>query len=271
VKDVTAIWRKGEPATFIFLSAIRLLAAVAGLTPLFEVFRKLNRDGFNSLEPSQTFTYALVIASFLYYNPFHLFFLNRFCPIEDLLDSILRDAFFSVFLAYSILIFVPFFNLDWTHLPLYIVPFFLGIFSFVYPLAGRFLWSDPSGIVIFPENGLFRSSLIAISVILLVISIGFAFVRATDSQRSRLCFCTAVNAIASVVICAYELVGAFAVDGDSSMVYLVSRVVGVSLYTSVLFHGHRETAGELGFDELVPLDGGLREDTGIGIDEDEAV
>jgi hypothetical protein len=272
---VTILWQLGDPLGFAFIAAIRLLTAVGSISLLLDIYRKLDRDGLNSLDFSQSLTYGLVIASLFYYNPSSLFFLTNPSPIEEAIDKLFRDTFFALFLTYSILIFVPFVTDDLADHRLYIAPYFLGLFYFSFSLLQLvFAWegADP---VFFPpfaiENPsrLFRLVLIVIYFFVLGAYVSLALGRIKNSTENRFWYYTIVNALAFVAICVYEVIGAIEAVVFGNAVHAVMPAVGVLMYTSVVFHGQRETEVRSVF-ERQPAEGvDLMGDNSIGIEENQ--
>jgi uncharacterized membrane protein YidH (DUF202 family) len=276
--EVTLLWQVGDPIGFAFLGAIRLLAAVGSLTLLLDIHRKLDRDGLNSLEFSQALTNTLVIASLFYYNPIDLFFLTNPSPIETAVDKLFRDTFFSLFLTYSLLIFVPFLTDDLTDHRLYMAPYFIGLFSFSFALIQLVFSSPETDFVAFPDSafgsqsGLFTLVLIVLYGITIATYIGLAFARVRNSTENRFWYYAIVNIVAFVSICVYEVIGVLGVAMYGNALYGVLPVVGVLLYTSLVLHGQRETGGRSVFNALEPPDNvDLQADNSLGIEANQGV
>jgi hypothetical protein len=273
LEPLMVVWEFGHPLTFAFLSGVKLVALVGSLPVLFVIYRKLSMDGVISLSYSQWMAYGLVFSSFFYYDPVNAFFLNHPLRFQQIFGLIAEDLFVAFFFAYSILIFVPFLKIDLTEYRIYIVPYFLSLFSLTFSVANHAFGERSEKFIFLAQSGLRPGTSVAEIFILglyfLTLSIftGLAFRQVLESNRYRFWYFTGLNAISVVAISAYSIVAKIFAPYDQNALYEALPTIGVFLYASLMFHGHQDTEVKPVFESLAPPeDVDFQEDNAMGLD-----
>jgi hypothetical protein len=228
------------------------------------VGRHLLMGGFSSHSLGQWMTAALVVVSFLYYNPVSAG--RPLCRGNRVVGSLFECVSAGFMGVHSIIVLVPFMAADSSR-------------TFIGPPCGLFALSAAWSIVdrlslpptwLFPDEGIgggfsTRVGLITGAYILLFGLYALtAAVTARESMRGRFRYTFAVGTALLLAVVTYIVLG-IAEIAVTTAAYQVAPPIVCFLYTALMFHGYQDTE-----DAEIPAPAKIPDDNSICADVNEA-
>jgi hypothetical protein len=263
-RPIRSVWTLANGDALEFEWGVRAIVSLLTIPALTVIGTHLLKEGFSSLSLGQRVTAALVVVSFLYYNPVSAGrpFSGRAWVVASFFEF-LAAGFVGL---HSIIVFVAFIAAEDPQ------PF-VGPPSGVFALSAAWSLVDRLSlppIWLFPDEGIgarfsARVGLIASAYIVIFALYALAAaVSVRESMRRRFRYTFAVGTALLVSVVTYIVLGTAEIAVNTAA-YQVAPPIVCFLYTALMFHGYQDTA-----DAEIAAPAKIPDDTSIGADVNEA-